>query len=972
MACFVGSAGVRDSYDVVVVGAGVAGCCCARELARYDLDVLVLEAGDDIACGATRANSGIVHGGYDPEPGTAKARYNVAGSKLFPRWAHELGFAYIHNESLVVGFDDEDEAALAGLLERGRANGVEGLSIISGDEARALEPSLSPEVTCALRVSTGAICDPYEVAFASLENAVENGVSVAFDARASKLAHEGEGFSVTLVDGRVIHARAVVNAAGVHSDELHNQLSARKIHITPVRGEYNLYDKSLETHFSRTVFQVPTAAGKGVLVSPTIHGNLFVGPSAVAQDDKDALTTTADGLASVVAGAKRTWPGASTRGVITNFTGVRAKGDTHDFVIGEPDDVPGLFDIACLESPGLSSAPAIGADVAARVAARLGAGERMGFEPRREPRRRLRHMDAAQREQAVAADPAWGHVVCRCNEVSEAEVVRELHGTLPVLCLDAIKWRTAATMGRCHGGFCTPELVRIIARETGLRPSELEKRGRGSWMVSRERPDYVELAQAEGNAPQVDGTSRDRTEASSVPAPFDVVVVGGGAAGMAAATAARDAGAARVLLVDREPTLGGIMRQCVHNGFGLKRFSEELSGPEFAAREAARLDGVEVWPGTSVLSIERASGMGGAGGADGASALNALELVRPEGACRVLARAVVLATGSRERGFGALGIAGDRPSGIYTAGSAQTLINLQGCLPGKRAVILGSGDIGLIMARRMTLEGMEVEGVYELLAHPSGLRRNIVQCLDDFQIPLHLSHTVVATHGRTRLESVDIAEVDPATRRPIPGTEVNVECDTLVLSCGLIPENELAREAGVELCDGTGGAVVDELLATSVPGIFACGHALHVHDLADLAAGEGDVAGASAAAWAAVVAAGEGAADGVLRIPVRQGEGVGAVVPQLVRADERGAVALTFRPGRVAQNIRFEAVSVAADGTETLLKSRRARVAVPAEMERLEVSIADVAVPDYLEVRMVDAPVRVATAAGTPASKGGE
>ena len=969
MACFVGSVGVRDSYDVVVVGAGVAGCCCARELARYDLDVLVLEAGDDIACGATRANSGIVHGGYDPEPGTAKARYNVAGSKLFPRWADELGFAYVHNESLVVGFGDEDEAALADLLDRGRANGVEGLSIISGDEARELEPALSPEVTCALRVSTSAICDPYEVALASLENAVENGLSVAFDARVSRLAREGEGFSVTLADGKAIRARAVVNAAGVHSDELHNQLSARKIHITPVRGEYNLYDNSLETHFSRTVFQVPTAAGKGVLVSPTVHGNLFVGPSAVAQDDKDALATTAEGLASVVAGAKRTWPGASTRGVITNFTGVRAKGDTHDFVIGEPDDVPGLFDIACLESPGLSSASAIGADIAARVAARLGAGERAGFEPRREPRQRLRHMDVEQRAEAVAADPAWGHVVCRCNEVSEAEVVRELHSTLPVLCLDAIKWRTAATMGRCHGGFCTPELVRILARETGLRPSELEKRDRGSWMVSRERPDYVELAQAEGNAPQVDGVSCEREDSASVAGPYDVVVVGGGAAGMAAAAAARDAGAARVLLVDRETTLGGIMRQCVHNGFGLKRFSEELSGPEFAAREAARLDGVEVWPGTSVLGIERAHGTGGA---DGASALHALELVRPEGACRVLARAVVLATGSRERGFGALGIAGDRPSGIYTAGSAQALINLLGCLPGKRAIILGSGDIGLIMARRMTLEGMEVEGVYELLAHPSGLRRNIVQCLDDFQIPLHLSHTVVATHGRTRLESVDIAEVDPATRRPIPGTEVNVECDTLVLSCGLIPENELAREAGVELCGGTGGAIVDELLATSVQGIFACGNALHVHDLADLAAGEGDVAGANAAAWAAAVAAGEARADGVHRIPVRQGEGVGAVVPQLVREDEEGVVALTFRPGRVAQNVVFEAVAVAADGTEVSLKSRRARVAVPAEMERLEVSVAGLAAPDHLEVRMVDAPAKAAGSAGASTSKGGE
>ena len=972
MACFVGSAGVRDSYDVVVVGAGVAGCCCARELARYDLDVLVLEAGDDIACGATRANSGIVHGGYDPEPGSAKARYNVAGSKLFPQWADELGFAYIHNESLVVGFGDEDEAALAGLLERGRANSVEGLSIISGDEARALEPALSSEVTCALRVSTGAICDPYEVAFASLENAVENGVNVAFDARVSQLAREGEGFSVTLADGKVIRSRAVVNAAGVHSDELHNQLSAHKLHITPVRGEYNLFDNSLETHFSRTVFQVPTAAGKGVLVSPTIHGNLFVGPSAVAQDDKDALATTAGGLASVVAGAKRTWPGVSTRGVITNFTGVRAKGDTHDFVIGEPDDVPGLFDIACLESPGLSSAPAIGTDVASQVAARLGAGERAGFEPRRAPRQRLRHMDASQRAEAVATDPAWGHVVCRCNEVSEAEVVRELHGTLPVLCLDAIKWRTAATMGRCHGGFCTPELVRIIARETGLRPSELEKRGRGSWMVSRERPDYVELAQAEGNTPQVDGVSVACADAGAVAEPYDVVVVGGGAAGMAAAAAARDAGAARVLLVDREATLGGIMRQCVHNGFGLKRFSEELSGPEFAAREASRLGGVEVWPGTSVMGIGHAEGTDDAAGADASSALHALELVRPEGACRVFARAVVLATGSRERGFGALGIAGDRPSGIYTAGSAQALINLQGCLPGKRAVILGSGDIGLIMARRMTLEGMEVEGVYELLAHPSGLRRNIVQCLDDFSIPLHLSHTVVATHGRTRLESVDIAEVDPATRRPIPGTEVNVECDTLVLSCGLIPENELAREAGVELCGGTGGAVADELLATSVPGIFACGNALHVHDLADLAAGEGDVAGASAAAWAAASATGEARVDDVRRIPVLQGEGVGAVVPQLVREDEEGAVALTFRPGRVAQNVVFEAVAVAADGAEASLKSRRARVAVPAEMERLEVSIAGLAVPDHLEVRMVDAPAKAAASANASTSKGGE
>ncbi len=949
----------RGSYDVVVVGAGVAGCCCVRELARYELSCLVVEGGNDIACGATRANSAIVHGGYDPEPGSLKARYNVAGSKLYPTWAAELGFAFANNESLVVGFDEQDREALEGLLARGEQNGVEGLSVISGDEARELEPCLSPEVTCALRVATGGICNPYEVALASAENAIANGVELMLCSRVEKVERAGEvaggGFIVYLASGVCIPCRAVVNAAGVHSDEIHNQLCANKLEITPVRGEYLLFDPSIETRFSRTVFQVPTAKGKGVLVSPTIHGNLFVGPSATGQDDKDELATSADGLAGVLEGAKRTWPGASARGVITNFCGVRSKGANHDFVIGEAPDVPGFFDIACFESPGLTSAPAVGVDVAAQVAARLGVGEKTNFDPHRDPRRRLVFMDEAGREAAVAEDGAWGHVVCRCSTVSEAELVRELHGLVPVIGLDALKWRTGATMGRCHGGFCTPEILRIMAREQGRAPEDVDKRLAGSWMVASSRSDYVELAQSERKA-----AATGEGDAGHY---YDVVVIGGGAAGMAAAASARKAGAQGVLLVDREKTLGGIMRQCVHNGFGLKRFSEELSGPEFAAREAALLEGVEVWGGSSVLKLTP-----GVVASDGLPPVSVLEVLRPQGAAVVEAGAVVLATGSRERGFGALNIAGERPSGIYTAGSAQALINLQGCLPGKRAVILGSGDIGLIMARRMTLEGMEVEGVYELLSFPSGLRRNIVQCLDDFGIPLHLSHTVVATHGRTRLESVDIAEVDPATRRPIGGTEVNVACDTLVLSCGLIPENELAREAGIELAPATGGAVVDEKLATTAPGVFACGNALHVHDLADLAAAEGDVAGASAAAWAlARVGQGSAADAPVAYVDVVAGEGANAVVPQRVSAGATGKVALTFRPRSVAHDVRFEAVGISPDGTEAVLKSRKARIAVPAEMERLEFDAELASGLARIEVRMVEA-----AAAGAAAQKGGE
>ncbi len=966
-------------YDVAVIGAGVAGCCSARELARFNLSCVVLEAGNDIACGATRANSGIVHAGYDPEPGTLKAHFNVAGSRLFPQWADELGFMYVRNESLVVGFNDADRAALQQLLDRGLQNGVEGLSLISGAEARELEPCLSSEVTCALRVRTGAICDPYGVALTALENAIANGAELEFNARVQHI-ERADVYVLALADGRTIRARAVVNAAGVHADEIHNQVCEDRLVITPVRGEYLLYDTAIDTRFTRTVFQVPTQAGKGVLVSPSAYGNLFVGPSATRQDDKDALATSADGLAGVLEGARRTWPKASMRGVITSFTGVRAKGAHHDFVIGEAADALGFFDIACFESPGLTSAPAVATEIAASVAKRLGASRKEGFNPRQAPRRRLAFMDEAERESFVAEDPAWAHVLCRCNMVSEAEVVRELRGGIPVLGLDALKWRTGATMGRCHGGFCTPELIRIVAREQGCAPEELDKRLPGSWMVASSRLDYVGLAQAEDGLTKRDrGRARfeGRAEGEShcgrdnhrgdegargdapvqgasigtdahVPADvsYDVVVIGGGAAGMAAAAAARDGGAASVLLIDREQALGGIMRQCVHNGFGLKRFSEELTGPEFAAREGALLEGVDLWLGASVLKL-----VSGVAAGDGARPWAVLDVVRPEGASRIAAGAVVLATGSRERGFGALGIAGDRPSGIYTAGSAQALINLQGCLPGKRAVVLGSGDIGLIMARRMTLEGMEVEGVYELLDHPSGLNRNIVQCLDDFGIPLHLSRTVVATHGRRRLEAVDIAEVDPLTRGPIAGTEVRVPCDTLVLSCGLIPENELAREAGIELSAATGGAMVDERFATSAPGIFACGNALHVHDLADLAAAEGDRAGASAAAWLKDWRN----ADDEPCIDVRAGDGVSGVVPQRMSMNATGKITFMFRPARVAHGARFEAVGYQPDGSRRTLRARATRVALPAEMQRLEVNAADLLDVEHVELRMVEA-----------------
>ena len=919
-----------QSIDVAIVGAGVAGATTARALARWRLNVVVLEAGNDVACGATRANSGIVHAGYDPLPGTLKARFNAAGSKLFPQWADELGFSYVRNGSLVLAFSDEELASIRRLVARAAENGVEGVRELDAAEVRALEPHASPLVRGGLLAETGAICDPYEVALFSAEQAALHGTAFRFNERVVSVERLAAGspssarYLLSTSTGARYAARAMVNAAGVFADELNNAVSARRLRITARRGEYCLYDSEYGPLFSHTVFQAPSSAGKGVLVTPTVHGNLLVGPNAVEQASKTDLSTSAEGLRFVLDAAKKTWPDAGSRGMIANFAGLRASSaDGDDFVIGEPDDAPGFFNIACFDSPGLTSAPAVAEHVAQAVAEQLGAEANGEFQARRERCKPFAERDEAERARAIEADPRWGHIVCRCCEVTEAEIVAALHAPLPVLSLDALKWRTRAMMGRCHGGFCSPEIARIVARETGVAPDVLDKRLPGSPVVAASRPDYAGLAR-KGERSEAQGAERERAHV------YDVAVAGGGAAGIAAAQAAAQQGA-RVLLLDREEKLGGILKQCVHNGFGLHRFGVELTGPEYAQREIDALadaGSVDVLAGASVTSVDP-------GRPDDGAPLT-VHAVDARGAHAIEARAVVLATGSsRERGLGALNLAGSRPSGVFSAGSAQNFMNLQGCLPGRRAVILGSGDIGLIMARRLASQGAEVVGVHELMPHPSGLRRNVVQCLDDFGIPLHLSSTVTRLEGEGRLSAVYVSQVDPETIQVIPGTEQRVACDTLLLSVGLVPENEVARSAGVGLDPVTGGARVDNRLATDVPGVFACGNALHVHDLVDHASQEGERAGAAAAAYARQAVSGASAArDAHAVVPVMAGEGVRYVVPQSIDvatpSDEK--LMLSLRVARTVNEPRFVVEGIDEAGRVRELKRAKTMIAVPAEM----------------------------------------
>ena len=822
--------------DVIVIGAGVVGSSVARELSRYNLNVTVLEAGSDVAEGASKANSAIVHAGFDAKPGTNKAKFNVLGNRMFEDLCRELRVPFRRNGSLVLAFGADEEKSLDELAARAAQNGVP-VEIVGRDELRRREPNVSPEATAALWAPTGGICCPYELTFRLAENAAANGVTFAFDKRVQGLKFKVQSLTwrVDCSDGREYEAKAVVNCAGIHSDEINNLVSATKYAIEARRGEYLMLDKDEDGTFSATMFQVPSKMGKGILVSPTVDGTVIVGPTAEDVPDKEDRATTYAGLEKVKALARRTYPNLPLDKVITEFSGLRAHETTvQDFILGEAPDAPNFFNAVGIESPGLTSAPAIGVWLAERVAEKLGASRKnpaliskdVSWWPK------TREMAPEALAELVERDPSFGRVICRCEGVTEGEIRAAIRARVGARTLDGVKRRTRSGMGRCQGGFCTPRLIEILGAELGLPPE--------AFLKSRK------------TAPKAlrDGTGSRGEDAA--PTVLDVVVIGAGPAGLAAACAAKDEGAENVLVLERDDAPGGILQQCIHNGFGLHRFQEELTGPEYAQRyvDLANEKGVQIRCGTMVLKVESSRfKVQSGGGVSGAIEVTAMS---PRGGLKVYrTKAVVLAMGCRERPRGALMTPGTRPAGVYTAGTVQRLVNMDGIMPGKRVVILGSGDIGLIMARRLTFSGAKVLACVEIMKKSSGLMRNVVQCLDDYDIPLLLSHTVTDVEGREHVTGVKVSRVDESLK-PVPGTEMHFDCDTLVLSCGLIPENELTKKAGVEMDPKTRGPKVDpKTMATSVPGIFAGGNVVRVYDLVDWVSRDSALAGKSAAAYAA-------------------------------------------------------------------------------------------------------------------------
>lgn len=470
-------------YDVIVIGAGITGAMAARELTKYKLSVCITEKENDVAMGATKANSAIVHAGFDAKPGTLKAKLNVRGSELMENTAKELGVKYKNNGSLVIGFNEDDKQALNRLFEQGQQNGVKSLKILDKSELSEIEPNISENAVCALYAPTGSIVCPYELCIAAVGNAMDNGAELKLNFEVTAIKKTDEGFEVSS-ENEKITAKYVINAAGVYADKIAELAGDRSFNIHPRRGEYILLDKECGSLAKHTIFRTPSKMGKGILVSPTVDGNLLTGPTSVdmEQNEKEEDQTTSGGFGEIIKSATESIQNIPFGKTITSFCGLRAVGSTGDFIIDSPTE--GFINAAGIESPGLSSSPAI-AEYVVEILKNMGATLEKNdkFNPFREPAHKFKETSTAEKNEIIKQNPAYGKIVCRCEGITEGEIIDAIRKNPGARDIDGVKRRTRAGMGRCQGGFCLPYTAEILARELGVPYESITKSGGNSNLV---------------------------------------------------------------------------------------------------------------------------------------------------------------------------------------------------------------------------------------------------------------------------------------------------------------------------------------------------------------------------------------------------------------------------------------------------------------------------------------------------------
>ena len=473
------------NYDVIIIGAGVIGAMAARELSKYQLKVCLLEKENDVACGASKANSGIIHGGYDPEPGTLKAKMNTEGIALLYEAAKELHVPFQNNGSLVLAFSEKEDQTVLQLYERGKINGIAGLSVISGNQARAIEPNLSDKVTSALLVPNAGIICPYALTIAAVGNAMDNGVELKQNFAVSAIEKGAEGYTLSSKDGQAVTGRFILNCAGGYSDKVAAMVGDEGYTIVPRAGEYLLLDKNEGSRVRHTIFQVPSEEGKGILVSPTADGNLLTGPTAAKVSTPDSKDITSEGIEQVQRLAAKSVPSVNFRQVITSFTGVRSSGTTGDFIIEPSKKAPGVVHLVAIESPGLTCCVSIARYALEKLREEgLALEEKENWNGNRENTHAFRDMSDEEKDAFIKKNPDYGRIVCRCEQISEGEIRDAIRRNPQARDMDGVKRRTRSGMGRCQGGFCGPYVMRLLAEELGIPMEEVTKNGGDSRMVT--------------------------------------------------------------------------------------------------------------------------------------------------------------------------------------------------------------------------------------------------------------------------------------------------------------------------------------------------------------------------------------------------------------------------------------------------------------------------------------------------------
>ena len=469
-------------YDIAIIGAGVVGGMIARELSAYNLKICILEKANDVATGATKANSAIVHAGFDAKEGSLKAKLNVSGSEMMKKVTEELGVKYKNNGSLVIGFNDEDRKTIEELKVRGDKNGVKNLTVLEKEAIKKLEPLISDNVICALYAPTGAIVCPYELAVAAIGNAMDNGAELKTEFGVSSIK-ETDGCYEIFSETDSVKARIIINAAGIYADEIAKMVGDNSFKITPRKGEYILLDRECGNLVSHTIFRTPSKMGKGILVSPTVDGNLLTGPTSVDIEDKEDKTTTAEGFAKIIEEANENVNGVPFNKTITSFCGLRAAGDTGDFIINSPRK--GFINVAGIESPGLSASPAIAVMVREMIEASVEKLTRKGeYDPLSRPMHGFKEATIQEKNEIIKKDKAFGRIICRCESVTEGEILEAIRTNPKPKDLDGVKRRTRAQMGRCQGGFCSPYIIKLLAKEMGVSCEEITKSGGKSKMIT--------------------------------------------------------------------------------------------------------------------------------------------------------------------------------------------------------------------------------------------------------------------------------------------------------------------------------------------------------------------------------------------------------------------------------------------------------------------------------------------------------